>query len=183
LKRRYHRQDTYRVDPGSARLFFVKAVKIVILVAIIVQTVSDDVLPIAEDPFGLRVIGTFLFTLGLATAMSARIQLGANWSDIESAHLQADHTVVSSGAYGLIRHPIYVGDLIMLLGLELALNSWLCVLVSALAVVVIRQAIHEERVLVPGLAAAREVSTHGSGRQQMRPQLLRSSAGSELRGS
>lgn len=159
LKRRYNQQDTYRIDPGSVRLVFVKAVKIAILLGIIVQTLTPDFLPITQDSAGIRVIGVILFTIGLVTAMSARIQLGANWSDIETAHLKPHHTVVSSGAYRFIRHPIYAGDLVMLLGLELSLNSWLVVCVAALVLVVVRQAIREERTLVKTLPGYASYST------------------------
>jgi len=52
-----------------------------------------------------------------------------------------------------VRHPIYTGDLLLLLGLELALNSWAVIGVVAMAVYVRRQAIREERNLlekIPG---------------------------------
>ena len=35
-----------------------------------------------------------------------------------------DQTVISTGLYGIVRHPKYVGDLILTLGMILALGSW-----------------------------------------------------------
>jgi protein-S-isoprenylcysteine O-methyltransferase Ste14 len=87
--------------------------------------------------------------------MAARWQLGSNWSDIESARVMPEHAVVSRGIYRYVRHPIYAGDVVMLIGLELALNSWLVLGALALAPVVMRQAIGEERTLrarLPGYA-------------------------------
>jgi protein-S-isoprenylcysteine O-methyltransferase Ste14 len=36
----------------------------------------------------------------------------------------AEQRVVSTGPYGLVRHPMYLGALIMLLGIPIALGSW-----------------------------------------------------------
>ncbi len=129
----------------------VKAVKIAILLGIAVQTLLPDILPISPEPFMLRVAGALIYTAGLLIAIRGRTELGANWSDIETAHVLRHQAVVSRGLYRLIRHPIYVGDLLLLFGLELALNSWLVVGVLLLAPVVLRQAIREEQKLARAL--------------------------------
>lgn len=128
-----------------------KVVKVAILVGILVQTLVPDVLPILAEPAPLRATGAVLFTLGLAVAVIARFQLGDNWSDIEAGQVKPDHQLVAAGIYRWVRHPIYAGDLVLLAGLELALNSWLVVLVPALAVVVYRQTLKEERALAASL--------------------------------
>src|ERR1051325_656044 len=43
--------------------------------------------------------------------------------------LAPGQTVISSGPYALVRHPMYVGALVMLLGIPIALGSWWGVLV------------------------------------------------------
>jgi protein-S-isoprenylcysteine O-methyltransferase Ste14 len=136
--------------PLKTRL--VKLVKLLILAAIIGQTVLPvDILPISSEPGILRLAGLVIFTLGLLTAVAARIQLGANWSDIEEGKIANRHTVVSSGIYRYIRHPIYTGDILLLLGLELCLNSWLVLGLVLLVPVVTLQAIREEQKLVTAL--------------------------------
>jgi protein-S-isoprenylcysteine O-methyltransferase Ste14 len=133
----------------------VKVVKMVVLIGIVAQALLPTVAPISNDVFLTRPLGVLLFTLGLATAMAARWQLGSNWTDIESAAVLPEHAVVSRGIYRYVRHPIYAGDVVMLIGLELALNSWLVLGAIALAPVVMRQAIGEERALratLPGYA-------------------------------
>jgi protein-S-isoprenylcysteine O-methyltransferase Ste14 len=127
------------------------AVKLGILVAILIQTLVPDFLPLSQDPRMLRSIGLVFYTLGLVAAVTARIQLGRNWSDIEKARLQQDHALVARGLYRYVRHPIYGGDLLMLFGLELALNSWCVLGVIALIVYVRKQAIREERQLLQAL--------------------------------
>jgi len=43
--------------------------------------------------------------------------------------LAPDQKVVSSGLYALVRHPMYMGALLLLVGMSLSLDSWwgLCV--------------------------------------------------------
>lgn len=151
LKRRQGVAETAgetKVSPGTR---LVKLVKIMILAAIIAQTVLPDFLPISDEPLMLRLTGLCIFTLGLLTAISARVQLGNNWSDIEDGKIADEHTVVSKGIYGYIRHPIYTGDILLLLGLELCLNSWLVLGLVLLVPVVTFQAIKEEQKLIRAL--------------------------------
>lgn len=133
---------------GSARLTVVKLVKIMIFLGILVQIWLPDLLPISSDPFAIRAVGLALFSLGLMTAIAARVQLGDNWSNIESAKVLSDHAVVDKGIYGYVRHPIYTGDLLLLIGLELALNSWFVVGALALCPIVMWKAIKEEKMLL-----------------------------------
>ena len=122
--------------------------KIVILLGIIGQTLFPEILPVLtfQSP-ALRMIGLALYTAGLGMAVTARIQLGRNWSDIEKSYVKRDHALVAHGLYRYVRHPIYAGDLLLLLGLELALNSYGVLGVGIIAVYVRGQAIREERKL------------------------------------
>jgi protein-S-isoprenylcysteine O-methyltransferase Ste14 len=131
----------------SLKVRLLSAVKVTILLGIIAQTVSPTLLPISSEPSTLRMVGLLLYTLGLLTAVTARIQLGWNWSDIEKSYVKREHALVTHGIYGYVRHPIYAGDVFLLLGLELALNSWCVLGVIAIALYVRRRAIQEERKL------------------------------------
>ncbi len=90
-----------------------------------VQTLCLEILPIAREPRALRWVGVAIFVLGLVTAMVGRVQLGRNWVDLEDARVRPGQSLVEHGLYRYIRHPIYTGDLLLVVGLELALNSWL----------------------------------------------------------
>ncbi len=151
LKRRQGVAETAGETTTSPGTRLVKLVKLMILAAIIAQTVLPDFLPISDEPLMLRLAGLCIFTLGLLTAISARIQLGSNWSDIEDGKIADEHAVVSQGIYGYIRHPIYTGDILLLLGLELCLNSWLVLGLVLLVPVVALQAIKEEQKLIRAL--------------------------------
>lgn len=146
------RADEKPSETKSPVLAAVKAVKIGILLGVIVQIWLPDVFPISADSFAIRTAGTIIYTIGLLTAIAARFQLGDNWANIETGQVLENQQVVARGIYGFIRHPIYTGDLLLLLGLELALNSWLVLGVLILAPVVMLKAIKEERMLVRELS-------------------------------
>lgn len=136
--------------PRAARgvgVAIVKAVKIVVLGFLLVQTLFLDVFPMAARPGLVRAVGTAIFAIGLVIAMTARLQLGRNWSNLEDHPIGPDQALVSNGLYRYVRHPIYTGDLLLLIGLELALNSWLVLAVVPVIAVIVRQVIAEEHVL------------------------------------
>lgn len=143
--------QTKPARPFSWQAAAAKAAKLVILTVIVAQTLLPDLWPLSSDPRLLRVVGVVLYTGGLALAITARIQLGASWSDIEAESVPPSQALVSRGVYRYLRHPIYTGDLLLLLGLELALNSWLVLGVVLLVPVVVYQALREERVLAAAL--------------------------------
>lgn len=138
-----------KAQPLSVQL--VKAVKVAILLGIVAQTMLPEIFPISTEPFGLRVIGVTVYTAGLLIAVIARLQLDNNWSDIETAQVLSHQQVVSNGIYGYVRHPIYVGDILLLFGLELSLNSWLVLGVALMTPVILLQATREEKKLVETL--------------------------------
>ena len=147
------RTDEKPKESQSIKLIAIKTIKISILLGIIIQTVLPfDLFPITNEPVIFRIVGVLIFTIGLSTAVAARIQLGDNWSNIETGQVLQNQEVVKRGIYGWIRHPIYTGDIFLLLGLELALNSWLFLGVFLLAPVVMLKAIKEEQMLVKELA-------------------------------
>ena len=67
--------------------------------------------------------------------------------------------VISTGAYSIVRHPMYLGSIIMILFTPIALGSWWAVPVFALYIpVLIWRIINEERVLLRDLPGYREYS-------------------------
>lgn len=142
-----------RRQPGRVRAPFkpVKAVKIAALAGLLAQPFLPSILPLAPQPGFAQPLGLLFFTAGLAVAVLARLQLGRNWSDVESATVLPGQQLVADGIYGRIRHPIYTGDVLLVAGYELALNSWLVLLVLPLAAWVWRKAVAEERLLAAQL--------------------------------
>jgi protein-S-isoprenylcysteine O-methyltransferase Ste14 len=67
--------------------------------------------------------------------------------------LAPDQKVISSGPYALVRHPMYSGALVMLLGMPIALGSWWGALfVVAILPALIWRLLEEEKFLAKNLA-------------------------------
>jgi protein-S-isoprenylcysteine O-methyltransferase Ste14 len=125
----------------------VKLAKIGILLFLVIQTLFLDLFPILEEPAPLQIVGTVVYLTGLAMAITGRVQLGSNWANLEDYQILSNQDLVQTGIYRYIRHPIYTGDILLLLGLELALNSWLVIGVLGLILLVVRQTLAEEAIL------------------------------------
>ena len=139
-----HRQSKRAPTPSS---MLVKTLKATVFVFLVVQTLFLDLFPISNEPSVLRNAGAIIFLMGLSLAIVGRLQLGKNWLDLEDADVLADQSLVTRGVYAYIRHPIYSGDILLLIGLELALNSWLVLAVSVPLFIVVKQAVAEEALL------------------------------------
>ena len=84
---------------------------------------------IGRLPHWLCYIGEALFVAGYAfTGLSIRL-LGRYYS--LNVEVLPDHVLIEKGPYGFIRHPNYLGQLVGAIGLGLALQSWVAVLVLA----------------------------------------------------
>jgi protein-S-isoprenylcysteine O-methyltransferase Ste14 len=71
---------------------------------------------------GTSLIADILTFCGLIVMLRARVALGRNWS--ANVTLKEGHQLVQTGPYKYIRHPIYSGLLLMLLGLAIYAGSF-----------------------------------------------------------
>jgi len=82
-------------------------------------------LPFPAQP--VLILGSFLIVLGLAVRWWAVLTLRHFFTS--NVQILEDHQLIDAGPYGLIRHPAYAGSLLSFLGLGLAFNSWLSIVV------------------------------------------------------
>jgi protein-S-isoprenylcysteine O-methyltransferase Ste14 len=76
----------------------------------------------------VRALGVILVLAGLGLAVWARVHLGRNWGMPMTRKDEPE--LVTSGPYKRVRHPIYSGSLLAILGTALATNLyWLLALV------------------------------------------------------
>lgn len=68
--------------------------------------------------------GSILSMAGAAFSIWARLYLGENWS--AAVTLKQDHSLVRSGPYACVRHPIYSGFLLAMLGAALVGGQLRC---------------------------------------------------------
>jgi protein-S-isoprenylcysteine O-methyltransferase Ste14 len=82
---------------------------------------------------GAAYAGLALTTLGAAFAMWARSALGGNWS--ASVTVKEDHSLVQRGPYKLVRHPIYAGCLLAMVGTAIVFGEVGCFVAVVLGLV------------------------------------------------
>jgi protein-S-isoprenylcysteine O-methyltransferase Ste14 len=95
-----------------------------------------------RDPW-LQVIGLVIFLLGLALAVWARVYLGRNWGMPMSE--KADPELVTTGPYSTVRHPIYSGIILAMIGTTVAVSLYWLAAVVLLGAYFIYSAAMEER--------------------------------------
>jgi protein-S-isoprenylcysteine O-methyltransferase Ste14 len=84
------------------------------------------------DGDAIRWLGVVLFAAGSALRTCPVFVLGRRFSGLVA--IQSEHALVTSGVYGVIRHPSYLGLLVNSLGWSLAFRSGLGVLLTALLI-------------------------------------------------
>ena len=84
----------------------------------------------STSPAGLAGTAAVLLLMAGAIALfaSSSRELGRNWSLV--ARLRSDHELVRTGPYARVRHPIYLGMLLFLLALAVALGHYLQLVVA-----------------------------------------------------
>jgi protein-S-isoprenylcysteine O-methyltransferase Ste14 len=100
---------------------------------------------LAVDSPPLQALGVIVFLSGLALAVWARIHLGRNWGMPMTE--RAEPELVTSGPYRFVRHPIYSGILLGMLGTAVAINLYFLLAVGLALVYFGYSATVEERLL------------------------------------
>ena len=70
-----------------------------------------------------RRLGAIVFASALWVFRVSHKALGRNWSI--SLEIREQHSLVSSGPYALVRHPMYTSFLLMGIGQALLLSNWI----------------------------------------------------------
>ena len=101
-------------------------------------------------PAWVSVLGDVLVAAGLGITMLVVIQNGYAAATVT---LETGQTVASGGVYRFVRHPMYVGFVIMMVGMPLALGSYwgLLFVIPTLGALVFR-IVDEEKLLTKELA-------------------------------
>ena len=83
-------------------------------------------IPVLSRSPAIALSGLLVTALGIGVAIYARLSLGSNWSGMVT--LKAGHELIRTGLYRWIRHPIYTGILLAMVGTAMVRNhvrSWL----------------------------------------------------------
>ena len=161
LARRMHAGPTAETRPAQR---LVMSAIYLLSAALFVVSALDHRFGWSSVPTWLVIAGNVLVAVGLVVAQLVVIQNGYAAATIT---VEAGQRLVTTGLYGLVRHPMYAGGLVMMLGTPLALDSYwgLAVLVPSVVVLGAR-IVDEERMLTEQLPGYREY------RQRVRYRLI-----------
>ena len=87
-------------------------------------------------------LGAGLYLWGLVTIRS---QFGI--SGLLGAELYGEHQLITSGPFGIIRHPMYLGVLLAAIGALLMFRTWAMMVFAPMSLVVVGRAGREEKLL------------------------------------
>ncbi|MFV8162982.1 methyltransferase family protein [Mycobacterium sp. 134] len=92
-------------------------------------------------PTAVVVLGNVLVAVGLILAQTVVFQNSFAGASIQ---VEDEQQLVSTGLYGLVRHPMYFGAVLMMFGTPLALGSYWALLVSIVSIPVFGVRITDE---------------------------------------
>ncbi|MGA8872085.1 MAG: isoprenylcysteine carboxylmethyltransferase family protein [Candidatus Acidiferrales bacterium] len=143
-----------RVDagPGAEKERVQRIIQTLAAIAFVVVIVF----PAFDRRFGWSTVpawaaaaGDFLVALGLVFVF---VVFKENTYASGAIEVGADQKVISTGPYKLVRHPMYAGAIVMLLGVPVVLGSWWGLLaVVPITLVIVWRLIDEERFLAQNL--------------------------------
>lgn len=91
------------------------------VVGLLVLSAVDHRFGWSSVPLPFVILGEVLVVVGLVVAQLVVIQ---NRHAAATITVETDQELVSTGLYGVVRHPMYLGALIMMIGMPLALDSY-----------------------------------------------------------
>jgi protein-S-isoprenylcysteine O-methyltransferase Ste14 len=130
--------------------------KIVILVVfvglfgMVVFSALDHRFGWSTVPAAVSLVGDALVVAGLVIGL---LTVAQNSYAAATIQVEADQKLASKGLYSLVRHPMYAGNVLLMVGMPLALGSyWALLLVAPIVVVLIFRILDEEKMLSHELA-------------------------------
>jgi protein-S-isoprenylcysteine O-methyltransferase Ste14 len=126
----------------------------VLFTALLVVSALDRWFGWSHVPAAVSWCGAALVAIGLGVTLLVVVQ---NNYAAASVAVEDGQKVVSTGLYGIVRHPMYVGALVMLVGIPLALGSfWALAALLPLPVGLAARILDEEKALADELDGYRE---------------------------
>lgn len=149
-----------RAGPGAEsekRQVLIQGFASLAFVGVLILPSLDHRFSWSRVPLAVAIAGDVLVACGFLIVFAV---FKENTFTAATIGVAPDQTVVSTGPYAVVRHPMYAGALVLLLGTPPALGSWWGLpMVVAMAGVIAWRLIDEEKLLVqrlPGYAAYRQ---------------------------
>ena len=147
LERRMNGGPTAEKEPAQKIIMFLVSLG---FIGLMVFPALDHRFGWSHMPPVVALAGDLLVLLGW---LAIYYVFRANTYAAATIQLAPDHKIISTGPYALVRHPMYAGGLLMLLGIPIALGSWWGLLIIvAMMPALIWRLVEEEKFLVRNLA-------------------------------
>jgi len=94
----------------------------------------------------LRLVGTVVYLAGVVLIVWGRTALGRVWTVATGlgVRLHEDHRLIQHGPFTLVRHPMYVGFWLLLVGALLIYRTWILVVYLVIALASFSRRAHVE---------------------------------------
>lgn len=112
------------VETGTMLLFFVG---FYLILRFRLGVIEFDNFPLKASLVGL---GLAVIILGTVVNIKGRFKLGKNWAN--QIKIYSKHTLVTTGVYGIVRHPLYASLIWMFYAASLVYFSWVAALANTL---------------------------------------------------
>ncbi len=114
-------------------------------------------------PSWIRWLGAIIAVLGMALEFSTQLYLGKNYST--TLHISEEQSLVTSGPYRYIRHPMYTALITVGIGIGLLSTSWYFLLpFIATGIVIALRTRREEEAMIEKFGDEYIQYTQGTGR-------------------
>jgi len=142
-----------KAGPGDEQEKSQKIIQFLAMIAFVVIFV----VPALDHRFGwsrippyVCILGDILVALGFLTVF---LVFKENTFASAIIEVGSEQKIISTGPYALVRHPMYIGALVMLLGIPLALGSWWGLLtIIPMTLVIVWRLLEEEKFLAKNLS-------------------------------
>ena len=134
------------------------------VVAMLVLSAVDHRFGWSSVPLPVVILGDVLVVIGLVVAQLVVIQ---NRHAAATITVEAGQELVSTGLYGVVRHPMYLGALIMMIGMPLALDSYWGLVVVLPALLALAARISDEEKMMSA-----ELAGYGEYTQRVRHRVV-----------
>src|ERR1700674_3688329 len=154
-----------KAGPGDEQEKSQKIIQFLAMIAF----VGIFVVPALDHRFGwsrippyVCILGDILVALGFLTVF---LVFKENTFASAIIEVGSEQKIISTGPYALVRHPMYIGALVMLLGIPLALGSWWGLLtIIPMTLVIVWRLLEEEKFLAKNLSGYPEYQRKGKYR-------------------
>lgn len=128
--------DTVHDFVGKLFRFTLIAIALIMLAFTFSETIYTMLMPILWlDSIVLGIIGLILLAFALLWVLIAQIQMGDSWRI--GVDEKTTSPLVRRGLFGISRNPIFLGMIVMLMGLILTLPTAITLLVTVLGIVLL----------------------------------------------